>query len=732
MGKLITCILLFALPALCQVGHLANQVRRAGDDGARPTAEALEELQRQIVDINRSLDALDASLSADTVPTSGIPNVSITTANATYDVLTDNGSIKVKVEATLTLPTPRYDLDRVYVIVEIPGPGDPTPLDPTGGPLVDAGEFPISPTSTTEVLTFFLDPPTVQEGWRIYAISGSTEYRNPLRLSASTFPTPNYLLTVDPIPEGGSGTEWVSNVTSFTATVEYAIDQVGALVWRVYGTYAVPADDKFYGVRIVGRYGSDDIQLDREPRQSTAYISPWQAVPDTQEIWTIFAQSIGPNSRLNTIVPGTTPSQNVTIEDQAGLGGLRLNRIDSTTFDTSEFEITGGNIFAMKYITADKIVTGTLKVGGGGSKPGQLGVFDAVGSLIGWIGEQGAYYGGWMKQLWVGGTDPTNAPFYVDAGANVVLSNVGAYEPSISLAGTNFDVDINSTDGIKVGIDGGTYIDTEAKLDADSLTVKETASTYPIAAVRKDRVSVVSGLDTGLMGAFMDIAGTQDSGRLWVSEGLFGGTTAMIDGWRGSIELAQRASYTPPGAFGAIQNQSGDLYWYKTGTGWQQINGVGGVSSVTGTTPIVASPTTGAVVVSCSTCVTTNTTQTISGSKTFSSSVKTTAHYEVDGFQVINATRAFVGSGGVATAGVITATGGFFDVDPSVDNTWDQGTASVRWRTIFGETADFATGYKGPSGTIGTSIALVCNSGDAVTAVTISGGIVTAITCSTP
>ncbi len=45
----------------------------------------------------------------------------------------------------------------------------------------------------------------------------------------------------------------------------------------------------------------------------------------------------------------------------------------------------------------------------------------------------------------------------------------------------------------------------------------------------------------------------------------------------------------------------------------------GGVSSVTGTTPISASPTTGAVVVSCPTCVTTDTTQTISGAKTFTS-----------------------------------------------------------------------------------------------------------------
>jgi hypothetical protein len=623
----------------------------------------------------------------------------------------------------------------VYIIVEIPGPGDPTPLDPTGGPLVDMGEFPVSDTATTEVITFFLDPPTVQEGWRIYAISGSTEYRNPLRLSASTFPTPNYLLTVDPIPEGGSGTEWVSNVTSFTATVEYAIDQVGALVWRVYGTYAVPSDDKFYGIRIVGRYGTDDIQLGREPRQSTAYISPWQAVPDTQEIWTIYAQSIGPNSRLNTIVPGTTPSQNVTIEDQAGLGGLKLNRIDSTTFDTSEFEITGGNIFAMKYITADKIVTGTLKVGGGGNKPGQLGVFDAVGSLIGWIGEQGAYYGGWMKQLWVGGTDPTNAPFYVDGGANVVLSNVGAYEPSISLAGTNFDVDINSTDGIKVSIDGGTYIDSVASMDANAILIKDSSTTYPATWMSKTQSYTASKLITSsLVGAFMDTLGTQDSGRIWVSEGLFGNTTLFMDGYRGALEMRQSGTYTPTTGYGAIQNQGGDLYWYKTGTGWQQLNTTGAVSSVTGTSPIVASPTTGAVAVSCSTCVTTNTTQTISGTKTFTATTTTVKNLAPDSDSTYSwgtsGNRPFSIYGDNVYGNHVY--GDFFTLEGATGYAYDY-LGNWWLRANSGNPQLYAKGgFYGPSATLGASATLSCSAGQAITDIVVSGGIVTSVSCGVP
>ena len=55
---------------------------------------------------------------------------------------------------------------------------------------------------------------------------------------------------------------------------------------------------------------------------------------------------------------------------------------------------------------------------------GQVGVFDALNSLIGWIGQQGTYYGAWFKQLYVGGNDPTNAPLTVDSSGylNIVLA----------------------------------------------------------------------------------------------------------------------------------------------------------------------------------------------------------------------------------------------------------------------------------------------------------------------
>jgi hypothetical protein len=153
------------------------------------------------------------------------------------------------------------------------------------------------------------------------------------------------------------------------------------------------------------------------------------------------------------IAPGTTPSANVTVQDQAGVGGLKLNRLDTGTFDTSEFEIAGGGAgtFQMKVLNADKIQTGTLKVGGGGSKPGQLGVFDGNNQLVAWAGQQGIYYGIWGKQLWVGGADPSNAPLYVDSGGNVKLETVGAYSPSFKLVKNSVTTellhDINHAEG---------------------------------------------------------------------------------------------------------------------------------------------------------------------------------------------------------------------------------------------------------------------------------------------
>ena len=548
--------------------------RSRPDRTSRELADALHRIQSATDGIRADLLALAAATAGAADVTDPIGNIAITSIIPTYERLSDNNDVMVRLAITFNPPSPALEFDRVQVTIEVPEDADVTPADPTGGPLVYGGEFTGLIGAGAYTVNAYLPPPTRTEGWRVYVVSGGPFQLNQLRLSTDPSPSPNSLVSIDPVPAGASASEWTANVTSLTASVEYAVDQVGALVFRLYGTFTPPSDVSYRGVRMVARIDSDtdDIQLGREPYNATAYISTWIAVPVASQVWHVYAQSVGPNSRMNTIVPGTTPHAQVTVEDQAGLGGLDLTRVDSSTFDTSEFEVSGG-AFRISELNADKIKTGTLKVGGGASaKPGQVGVFDATDVLIGWIGEQGIWYGAWFKQLWVGGTDPTNAPFHVDAGGHVVLSNVGAYEPSIELAGANFDVLINSTVGVQVSIDGGTYVDTTASLDANGLLIKETASTYPSLIANKQQLYVVHDLiTTSLVGAFMDTFGTADAGRIWVSEGVFGNTTVFMDGANAALELRQAASYTPTATYGALQNQSGDPYWYETGgAAWEK------------------------------------------------------------------------------------------------------------------------------------------------------------------
>jgi hypothetical protein len=94
---------------------------------------------------------------------------------------------------------------------------------------------------------------------------------------------------------------------------------------------------------------------------------------------------------------------------------------------------------------------------------------------------------------------------------------------------------------------------------------------------------------------------------------------------------------------GGFRFSGGNLQWSHDRSAWNNFV-TGGVTSVSGTSPISASPTTGAVTVSCSTCVTTDTGQTISGAKTFSSPVNLTGSpaLRISGTTVIDASRNFI------------------------------------------------------------------------------------------
>jgi hypothetical protein len=471
-----------ALPDVSLHGGV-NHFRSSRGRDAQTLSDMLRRIQDGFDGVKASVAEIQSALAPGTGldPVASIGDVVITSVLKTYTTLDDNNSVLVRIQVNFNSPSPTGDWDRVHVYLEKPEVSDVTPLDPTGGPIFAMGEY-TGLVSGANILYTYELPPIRQEGWRIYLVSGTPSAVKPLGVTTSLVPSPSSLLTVDPVPEGSAGEEWTSVTTGLSALVEYAVDMVGAVVFRIYGTFTPPTDTSYRGVRMVGREENetDWRTLSVEPMGATTFTSTWMPVPEAAETWDVCAQPKGGTTRFNSIVIGTTDCDQVLIEDQAGLGGLDLTRLDTTTFNTDEFEVSGG-AFQMNEINANKIVTGTLKVGGGASdKPGQMGVFDATDTLIGWIGEQGIYYGAWFKQLWVGGSDPTTAHLYTDSSGNLTidydlnnitttLSNFTSGTESIGLEVQNTGSSYNYA---RLGVDiaGANQPFLELRLDADTYT----------------------------------------------------------------------------------------------------------------------------------------------------------------------------------------------------------------------------------------------------------------------
>jgi hypothetical protein len=93
----------------------------------------------------------------------------------------------------------------------------------------------------------------------------------------------------------------------------------------------------------------------------------------------------------------------------------------------------------------------TLVLGGtpgnGCSGDGNIIVRTSMDALSAWMGRFTVspgvdYWGIWGKNLWVGGSNPGNAPFYVDANGSVVISGNSTYKTTFSLDLNNLLVKI--------------------------------------------------------------------------------------------------------------------------------------------------------------------------------------------------------------------------------------------------------------------------------------------------
>jgi hypothetical protein len=84
--------------------------------------------------------------------------------------------------------------------------------------------------------------------------------------------------------------------------------------------------------------------------------------------------------------------------------------------------VTAGTI-AANAVTTAKLDATEISVGGGGSKPGKFGVYNASGSQIGFIGVESGNEGGWFKTLSVGGTSFATGKLKADSSGNVTIND---------------------------------------------------------------------------------------------------------------------------------------------------------------------------------------------------------------------------------------------------------------------------------------------------------------------
>ena len=301
--------------------------------------------------------------------------------------------------------------------------------------------------------------------WLFYAVSldnnanANTDGRNP------AVGTPSATISVSPPSASTAGTEWTSHVTgaSFAATTVAGSD--GTTLQRITATFTAPSDVTWGGVELRVYDGATLLS------SVAATPSPISLnIPNPAAATTVTARlvSFDVNNRTNSEVAGTPQN---TLNIGSATGTLDLRKYLPASSDL--FAITGGKIvvaanqitetaiasgsistpklqanaitsneIAANAVVAGKIATNAvtattilanavttakldateISVGGGGSKPGKFGVYNASGSQIGFIGVESGNEGGWLKTLSVGGTSYSTGIVRADGSGNVTIN----------------------------------------------------------------------------------------------------------------------------------------------------------------------------------------------------------------------------------------------------------------------------------------------------------------------
>ena len=302
--------------------------------------------------------------------------------------------------------------------------------------------------------------------WTFYAVSvdnnanANTDGRSP------AVGTPVATISVPPPTAGAAGTEWTSHVTgaSFAAATVTASD--GTTQQRITATFTAPSDVTWGGVELRVYSGATLLASTSATPSPIAVV-----VPSPDSVTSVSARlvSFDVNGRTNTEVAGT-PQNTLSIGSAAGTLDLRkylpassdlftisggkiivaANQITETAIASGAIstpklqanavtanEIAANAVIAGKIatnaVTATTILAGSvttakldateISVGGGGSKPGKFGVYNASGSQIGFIGVESGNEGAWFKTLSVGGTSYGTGKIRADSSGNVTIND---------------------------------------------------------------------------------------------------------------------------------------------------------------------------------------------------------------------------------------------------------------------------------------------------------------------
>ena len=380
----------------------------------------------------------------------GTPSVTNFTISDQKLVWRLDGSFVAQATFSWNLPTSglsRYSGVILY-LVSVTGQADPSQWT----------TFPRALTGiqSNVATNFILDIPNIPkdpETWTIAAISADNNGQvaeDPATYGQPGFQSPTVTWDIGPPQPGtpGGGKEyapWVTIASDATATPTETLstDGVGMVSFDV-GAWQNPDDNQFGGVQVAMVVNHDPTvpTFWQVPNGATSFTTP--SMPSFGNIGAdvpveFYLVSDDPQGHKNTLT-GTTPHISITYTPSEGkIIPARDGWFDPTQFkwDESAGGFTADTFSAKTIQVGSKILVGGAPSTFGGNDNGQIAVMNAAGKLVGWIGQQQSdqgngtpTWGAWFGQIWIGGTNPLDAPIFVDNQGIIEVGGIAAAQGS--------------------------------------------------------------------------------------------------------------------------------------------------------------------------------------------------------------------------------------------------------------------------------------------------------------